>query len=52
VFTTSTVASDEVDDEAVTRVGKEEVGPVVGSVPATVAASVGAGLRHLSTLMP
>jgi len=52
VFTTSTVSSEDVDGEAVAGVGKEEVGLVVGSVPATVGASVGAGLRHLSALMP
>jgi hypothetical protein len=52
VFTTTTVGAEDVG-EALACVGKEEtVGPVVGVGPATVGASVGAGLRHFSVLMP
>jgi len=52
VFTTSTVGTEDVVGEALAGVGKEETieSVVVGS--ATVGASVGAGLRHLSVLIP
>ncbi len=50
MFTTSTVGTGDVDGEAVGE--GETVGLADGLGPATVGASVGGGLRHLSTPMP
>ena len=53
MFTTSTVGTEDVVGEALAGVGKEEtVGLVDGLGPVTVGAFVGAGLRHLSAMMP
>jgi hypothetical protein len=53
VFTTSTVGTEDVVGEALAGVGiRETVGLVDGLGPVTVGAFVGAGLRHLSAMMP
>ncbi len=53
VSTTSTVGAGDIDGEALAGVGMDEtVGLVDGCGPSMVGALVGAGLRHLSVLIP